>query len=93
MFVGGDIFPIHVRFSNMHAFKFRVLKIIIHTYTQYYMYDDDDVHCYDKSYCDHPIFCSVWRDWIVVNDTFVGLNYVLGEQCGAVDREAKVKYM
>ena len=79
----------------MHAFKFRVLKIIIHTYTQYYMYDDDDddVHCYGKSYCDHPIFCSVWRDWIVVNDTFVGLNYVLGEQCGAVDREAKVKYM
>ena len=32
----------------------------------------------------------VWQDWIVENDTFVGLNFVMGEECGAVDREAKV---
>ena len=24
------------------------------------------------------------------NDTFVGFNFVMGEECGAVDREAKV---
>ena len=38
------------------------------------------------------IFYRVWRDWIVENDTFVGLNFILGEPCGAVDREAKVNF-
>ena len=36
------------------------------------------------------MFCSVWQDWVVENDTFVGMKFVMGEQCGAVDREAKV---
>ena len=35
-------------------------------------------------------YSSVWQDWIVENDTFVGMKFVMGEQCGAVDREAQV---
>lgn len=41
----------------------------------------------------YTFYFRVWQDWIVENDTFVGMNFVMGEQCGAVDREAKVNYL
>jgi hypothetical protein len=32
----------------------------------------------------------VFRDWIITNDTFVGMDYVMGESCGDINRETKV---
>ena len=34
--------------------------------------------------------CRVWKEWIMDGDTFTGLHFVMGEQCGLSDREAKV---
>ena len=34
--------------------------------------------------------CSVFRDWIVVNDTFLGMYYAMGESCGNINREVQV---
>ena len=35
-------------------------------------------------------YCSVFRDWIVVNDTFLGMYYAMGESCGNINREVQV---
>ena len=34
---------------------------------------------------------SVWREWIFENDTFVGMHYVMGQECSIGDREVKVQ--
>jgi N-acetylglucosamine-1-phosphate transferase gamma subunit len=34
----------------------------------------------------------VFRDWIITNDTFVGMDYVMGESCGDINRETKVYF-
>ena len=34
---------------------------------------------------------SVWREWLIENDTFVGMHYVMGQECSVGDREVKVK--
>ena len=36
------------------------------------------------------VICSVFRDWIVVNDTFLGMYYAMGESCGNINREVQV---
>ena len=36
------------------------------------------------------MLCRVWKEWLVDNDTFSGLQYSMGEACSSSDREAKV---
>ena len=36
------------------------------------------------------VVVSVWREWIIEEDRFVGMHFTLGEPCGTEDREAKV---
>ena len=48
------------------------------------------VHCL-ISYYYYYYYCSVWREWVVDGDRFVGMRFALGEKCGKTDREAKVK--
>ena len=35
--------------------------------------------------------CAQITEWLVENDTFVGMHFVMGERCGSKDRETKVK--
>ncbi len=32
----------------------------------------------------------MFREWIIENDTFMGMYFAMGESCGDIDREAKV---
>ena len=31
----------------------------------------------------------VWREWIIENDTFTGMHFVMGQECSVGDREVK----
>ena len=36
---------------------------------------------------------SVWREWIVEGDRFVGMLFEMGEKCTSGDRSVKVRVM
>ena len=40
--------------------------------------------------CVSVFISRVWSEWIIENDTFTGMLYTVGEQCGSVDRQAQV---
>ena len=40
--------------------------------------------------CVSVFISRVWNEWIIENDTFTGMLYTVGEQCGSVDRQAQV---
>ena len=65
---------------------------VIHIVDLYTYFDTIALHSCIDHVCILACF-RVWQDWIVENDSFVGFNFVMGEECGAVDREAKVSEM
>ena len=34
----------------------------------------------------------VWREWLIENDTFIGMHFVSGQECSVGDREVKVLF-
>ena len=34
----------------------------------------------------------MWREWLIEEDTFVGMHYVMGQECSVGDREVKVLF-
>ena len=42
--------------------------------------------------CVCVLFHRVWREWVIENDTFVGMHYVMGQECSIGEREVKVLF-